>query len=666
MLICPHCTFENPDQNRFCQQCGYALQIWRAIVVPRLRLLPPENAVDASNSETAVTASGDEISPASADTPPGVPPIETLFPELPYLDSQHRYQLQERSFSQVMPGVLAFKVIDCQPAMAAPLGDLTDPDAIKPDSDPAQLASSGALPTESVPYLVLQNQFFPTIPTLHHAWETSDCAVLLVEDRESWSLLGDMWKLGIVDPLQQLHWFYKMSEVWEALEPWNGQLSLLDPANLRIDEDQIFCLTYLQQGNSSSPFGLASLGKLWQGLIDPAQETVPVQLHQLIDAVAANKIASVAELQTQLVGLADAFQERQDLESKPADHAEANLIGGAIALPKTEDKEAPFLQSEGGASTNRAEEARELGDDGLGDTAPVDLNEDIEENPDVPTMVLPMKIVRLDEAGSTHVGRQRDHNEDFFCTQTELTKAESPLGVTLGVKGLYILCDGMGGHASGEVASSLAVKTLQTYFTQRSLETFPDEALLLEAVAEANEAIYQINQEDARSGNSRMGTTLVMLLLRNDRAVVAHVGDSRLYSYTRRTGLKQITVDHEVGQREIQRGVEPAIAYARPDAYQLTQALGPRSSADLKPGITFLDIPEDTLFVLCSDGLSDNDLLEQYCSSHIEPLLHSQVDLEEGVNQLIELANEQNGHDNITAIVVRVKFRPTMDRLPSI
>ncbi|HEY9878581.1 MAG TPA: serine/threonine phosphatase [Leptolyngbyaceae cyanobacterium] len=664
MLICPHCTFENPDQNRFCQQCGYALQIWRAIVIPRLKSQLSENSDGAGGSETASANPSDEINPTPVEKLTTFPPLKALFPEMPYLDRQHRYQFQEKSVSQVMPGVATFKVIDCQPATVSPLSTLTDPETVKPDVDAAQ-AISGVVPTEAVPYLVLQNQFFPTVPTLHHAWETPDYAVLLVEDREPWSLLGDMWKLGAVDPLQQLHWFYKMSELWEALEPWNGQVSLLDPANLRVDEDQIFCLTYLQRGNSDSSFGLAALGKVWQGLIDPAQDVVPSALHQLIDAVAANQLASVAELQTQLVHLADAFQERQDAE-KASGSSEITPEEPAIAPAGaiSEDSSSPLPNNVEPAEW--ADDPAEPREDGFGDTSPVDLSEDTEEPPDIPTMVLPMKIVRLDEAGSTHVGRQRDHNEDFFCTQTELTKTESPQGVTLSVKGLYVLCDGMGGHASGEVASSLAVKTLQTYFAQHPLDTFPDEALLLEAVAQANEAIYQINQEDARSGNSRMGTTLVMLLLRNDRAVVAHVGDSRLYRYTRRTGLKQVTVDHEVGQREIQRGVEPAIAYARPDAYQLTQALGPRSSADLKPGITFLDVPEDTLFILCSDGLSDNDLLEQYCSSHIEPLLHSQVDLEEGVSQLIELANEHNGHDNITAILVRVKFRPSMDKLPAV
>ena len=113
-----------------------------------------------------------------------------------------------------------------------------------------------------------------------------------------------------------------------------------------------------------------------------------------------------------------------------------------------------------------------------------------------------------------------------------------------------------------------------------------------------------------------------------------------------------MTIDHEVGQREIQRGIEPDEAYARPDAYQLTQALGPRNSEDLAPSVSYLSFSEDALLLLCSDGLSDNDLVEDYLDSHIDPLLRGQKDLATGVNDLMALSNEVNGHDNITAIAV--------------
>jgi protein phosphatase len=142
---------------------------------------------------------------------------------------------------------------------------------------------------------------------------------------------------------------------------------------------------------------------------------------------------------------------------------------------------------------------------------------------------------------------------------------------------------------------------------------------------------------------------------------VAHVGDSRLYRVTPKRGLEQITVDHEVGQREISRGVEPSVAYSRPDAYQLTQALGPRDEHLIIADVQFLEINEDSLFVLASDGLSDNDLLKIHWQTHLAPLLSSSANLESGVQALIDLANHYNGHDNITAVVIRAKVRPNLN-----
>jgi serine/threonine protein phosphatase PrpC len=108
--------------------------------------------------------------------------------------------------------------------------------------------------------------------------------------------------------------------------------------------------------------------------------------------------------------------------------------------------------------------------------------------------------------------------------------------------------------------------------------------------------------------------------------------------------------------------VSREIAYARPDAYQLTQALGPRSEQFVNPDVQFLDLNEDTLFLICSDGLSDNDLIETHWQTHLNPLLSSRANLDQGIIQLIDLANEHNGNDNITAILIRVKVRPDFDQ----
>ena len=221
----------------------------------------------------------------------------------------------------------------------------------------------------------------------------------------------------------------------------------------------------------------------------------------------------------------------------------------------------------------------------------------------------------------------------------------------------------MGGHAAGEVASAAAGEALQVYFQEHWSDELPDEAMIHEAIVAANHVIYEQNQADASEGSRRMGTTLVMLLVQDTKVAIAHVGDSRIYRFSRRQGLEQLTVDHEVGQREIARGVAPDVAYARPDAYQLTQALGPRDQDFIRPDIQFMEMNEDSLFILGSDGLTDNDLIETYCESHIEPLISTNANLDEGVYNLIELANQVNGHDNITVLVVRVKLRPKLSVL---
>ena len=222
----------------------------------------------------------------------------------------------------------------------------------------------------------------------------------------------------------------------------------------------------------------------------------------------------------------------------------------------------------------------------------------------------------------------------------------------------------MGGHAAGEVASALSVESLQNYFQKHWQDKLPDEETIKQAIWQTNQKVYDINLKNSRSGSGRMGTTLVMVLVQDNKAAIAHVGDSRIYRISRKWDLEQLTVDHEVGQREIQKGVEPDIAYGRADAYQLTQAIGPRDNAFVQPDVTFIDINEDSLFLLCSDGLSDNALLEQSWEKHLLPLLSSRANLDQGVKELIELANEHNGHDNITAVLVRVKVRPNLSAPP--
>lgn len=365
------------------------------------------------------------------------------------------------------------------------------------------------------------------------------------------------------------------------------------------------------------------MGQVWQELFRQSQRTQFGSIVQTLEDVELGKIQTVEQLRSRLTQIA------AELETP---------ITATFHPMEEKDPVTPTILQ-------------------------LDELEDSAVKPDdMPTVVLSMQLSSLEDAGRTDVGRQRNHNEDCFGIETKIEKLELPKKRVLQARGLYILCDGMGGHAGGEIASELAVSTVRQYFQEHWITNqMPTSDNIREAVYLANQAIYETNQQDARSGIGRMGTTLVMLLIQGTQAAVAHVGDSRLYCLTRKRGLVQITVDHEVGQREISRGVEANIAYARPDAYQLTQALGPRDQNSINPDVEFFEINEDSLFILVSDGLSDNDLLEIHGQNHLIPLLSSGANLEQGVMELIDLANQYNGHDNITAVLIRAKVRPNMD-----
>jgi serine/threonine protein phosphatase PrpC len=274
-----------------------------------------------------------------------------------------------------------------------------------------------------------------------------------------------------------------------------------------------------------------------------------------------------------------------------------------------------------------------------------------------PLAPIKMRLKAIAHAGQTDVGKLRDHNEDNFmiCHQV-MTSAGKDCTIEPSYRSLFVLCDGMGGHAGGEVASAMAIATITEQFTPFWGEQLPGEQKLKDIVLEANQKIYDHNEQELRSELGRMGTTLVIMVVHNTEVAIAHVGDSRIYKVTNPAAdqpkLEQITRDHEVANRLIDQGVDAKIANARFDAHQLTQAIGPNPSLQLSPSIRFLSISEPTLFLLCSDGLCDNDVVEQNWQTHLLPFLSPESDLQSGLKDLIALGNELNGHDNITAILI--------------
>ncbi|NEP12285.1 MAG: serine/threonine phosphatase [Symploca sp. SIO2C1] len=552
-----------------------------------------------------------------------------------YLDSQQRYQLLEsQKFQQTATSgeksyILAGRVLDCQPFQESLLDALVQ--------EESELSWEKLIPKIAQPYLILSEDYSPTLPKVYDIWEQEGKAVVLLEDRSQWQLIIDLWGNEEIEMLQILEWLDGMALLWEVLEPWRCRQSLLEITNLRVDEDGVLALQCLYPEPQDHQLTLEDLGQMWRQLFSQSQRTQLTALDEVFRQLCNDEIKSVEELRSRLQGIGEpqASSETTDALNYPSAEEETITEPIAFELPEEPPTAIPptFL-----------------------------LNDDIPSNEgeNDPTIVLPMELSSLIDAGYTDIGHQRDHNEDSFGIETTVKKQENRLGRTVEARGLYVLCDGMGGHSAGEVASAMAVETLKRYFQENWHDQFPTEETIREAVLQANEAIYNVNQKNASSGSGRMGTTLVMILVENTKVAITHVGDSRLYRVNRKQGLEQITVDHEVGQREIQRGVEPAIAYSRPDAYQLTQALGPRNEEFVNPDVQFLEINEDTLFLLCSDGLSDNELVEKYWQTNLAPLISSRANLERGVQELIDLANAHNGHDNITAVVVRLKVRPDM------
>lgn len=663
MLICPQCKFENPNSNKFCQSCGTSLT---HKICPECSTEDvPVNALRCHNcgtecgtvfwaiiaKETTGEALGVEKDEGNVVVEENEEAISSSSPLCPtsqialgsYLDSQERYQLLDPLPAQTETATIdvGVRVLDCQPYQISPI------EAMLASQQSDLLTSSveaRGIPHIAKVYIALQSQGQREIPVIHDAWQQGDMQVVIIEDRSHWQPLLDLWQEETTNSLKILHWCYQMTQLWALLEPVNCRQSLLDLSNLRLDEDQTLALQRLYVESSSSlpatelppedaeaqtpaipdePLTIQALGRVWQTLFRQSQRTQFGSVVKMLGDLDVGKIHTIAQLRSRLEEIS----------------IELEALGTATQTPiKEKNTAVPTMP--------QSDEPEDI----------------ISRIDDMPTVVLAMQLSSLEDAGRTDVGRQRHHNEDYFGIETKIHKLELPKSRVLEGHGLYILCDGMGGHAGGEIASELAVNTLRQYFQEHWIANqLPTEDSIREAVYLANEAIYKLNQQDARSGVGRMGTTLVMLLIQDTQAAVAHVGDSRLYRLTRKRGLEQVTVDHEVGQREITRGVEASIAYARPDAYQLTQALGPRDENSINPDVSFFEINEDTLLLLASDGLSDNDLLETHWHTHLEPLLSSGANLEQGVTNLIELGNQYNGHDNITGILIRAKVRPNLE-----
>lgn len=284
-------------------------------------------------------------------------------------------------------------------------------------------------------------------------------------------------------------------------------------------------------------------------------------------------------------------------------------------------------------------------------------------------------------ATGTDTGPLRSHNEDTcYPTEADLKARTTPPNDQL-IPYFTIVCDGVGGHEGGEVASQSAVNSIKPLIqtllseTAAATEITPPEVVMRqieESIRVINNAIAAQNDSQGRSSRQRMGTTLVMALqlpqkvrtadgseLTNAHELyIAHVGDSRAYWITG-DYCQRLTVDDDVASREVRMGRSVwREALRRSDSGALTQALGTRDAEFLIPNIQRFIIEEDGLLVLCSDGLSDNDLLELSWANYANAVLKGDMSVEEMVKALIKLANEKNGHDNTSVAIAYYRLSP--------
>jgi protein phosphatase len=267
-------------------------------------------------------------------------------------------------------------------------------------------------------------------------------------------------------------------------------------------------------------------------------------------------------------------------------------------------------------------------------------------------MLTPTSNVKLRAADITDVGVVRDHNEDSFFVDPDLR--------------FFVVADGMGGHAAGEVASAMAVEQVKNALTsaRADLDAFvanpTDEkrrivvAVLENSVRAAHQAVFMRGaQETDKQG---MGTTLDVLLVTGAEAFIAHVGDSRTY-LLREGKAVQITTDHTVAEVLVIEGkLSIEEAQSSPLRTILVNAIG--VSPDVGVEMSHVRLSQGDRLLLCSDGLHD------YFPADTEIVQHlADGDLGAGLQEIVDLAKSRGGHDNITGILVDVVECPPEDEI---
>jgi PPM family protein phosphatase len=263
--------------------------------------------------------------------------------------------------------------------------------------------------------------------------------------------------------------------------------------------------------------------------------------------------------------------------------------------------------------------------------------------------------MKINIEGLTDVGKKRDHNEDYFIVTPEIN--------------LAIVCDGMGGHAAGEVASEMTATLITQYLLQNRdvIENFSKlknsttsgavKSLIHDAVVKACADVWDTSVAD--ESKRGMGTTLVLVLIIDNQAFVAHIGDSRVY-LNRENHVDQITEDHSFVNEMVKQGLmTKEQATNSPHANVITRAIGQQYF--VAPDVMQTELMDGDQFLLCSDGLS-----EYLQEKDFEKELNENSNISTNLINFIDSANQAGGKDNITAILVNVGDVGAVDQIANI
>ena len=233
------------------------------------------------------------------------------------------------------------------------------------------------------------------------------------------------------------------------------------------------------------------------------------------------------------------------------------------------------------------------------------------------------------------VGKVREINEDSFYISDSLDEVQ-----------LYILADGMGGYKGGEIASKLAIQSAKNYIENNFKQIEKDKDSIIQLVGSsveyANMIVYEKSKENKELEG--MGTTLDVCLIYNNRVFIGHVGDSRVYRI-RKEFMRKLTQDHSYVQKLVKDGtITKEEAVHHPQKNMLMKALG--CNAFVEPDVMVKGFLKDDILIMNSDGLTN-------LVSQDDMFKEAKKDIEQAPKELVKLANEKGGYDNITVIVIK-------------